>query len=582
MIRKFLSLSGLLLIGSFLLMNTASPVQALSLQKIQNLPTALTTPSEPTEPTISGSKPTNNQAATKTVSDQTTNLSLADRLKAAFSPSISTQTNSSASNQASATGPLSYGGGVYTNLCGTGTAATADTCNAGCNPYTGSCSSTTASVVRYVCDGRLNECRQNESGFSTSQSVAGVSCGKTVQLDVYTKNCRADGGWSCSSSDLKDYMVWYSGDCAGSTPPPSENSCDPYRPLNTQFRRSGESSWVSGSQLRGLMAGDVIDINCFAKNGTDLLPGAQIIITLPNQTQQTFSGAELRSYLIQQTGSTQVSCNSTTIANCQDSDSFYVNSKPAPTPLVSPRPTPTPSPTPSPSPTPDHLSSCDDLSVVGGDNSLVPAKVTLRSRASDNLGSIQKYKYYFGDGQQLETSDVEVQHTYESSGTFTARVDIKDSQGNWKTSNACEAQVIVKGSSIESHKSECSDVFISADNGAMAPSTVTFDVNGYDNKGDLQAYRVDTGTGQTLEESDDKLEWRYTTAGTYTIRAYIKDSQGNWQGGNDGCQRTLYISTEPLTTQPSTGTATWFTVSGLVTTGLGIGLELVRRKVTIV
>lgn len=255
-----------------------------------------------------------------------------------------------------------------------------------------------------------------------------------------------------------------------------------------------------------------------------------------------------------------------------------------PTPSPSPRPSPTPSPTPSPSPTPTptpspipQRSSCDSLKVTGGNNSLVPAKVTFRASGSDNKGSIQRYKFYFGDGKQEETDNPEIQHSYDSSGSFLARVDVKDSQSNWKTSSSCETSVYVKASNIESHRSDCSDVFITANNGGAAPSTVKFEVTGYDNKGSIQQYRLDYGSGSNQDSSSNQFEKRYDTAGTFTIRAYIKDSEGNWQGGDGGCQRTLYISTKPLTTQPSTGTPTLLTILGLGSGLTGFSLLIARK-----
>lgn len=255
----------------------------------------------------------------------------------------------------------------------------------------------------------------------------------------------------------------------------------------------------------------------------------------------------------------------------------FLRSQPTPTPTPQPTPSPTPSPTPDPSPLAPHQSRCEDLDVVSGNNATVPAKVTLRARGSDNRGDVQRYKFYFGDGKQQETSNPEVQHTYESSGNFLARVDIKDSQGNWRTSLSCETRVRVEASPIESHKSGCSDIRITASNNGQAPSEVELRVSGYDNKGEIQEYRIETD-GTRLESSNDTFTHTYTEAGTYTVRAYVRDSQGNWVGGEDECRRTVYVNTEPLTHQPATGTPTLFSVLGL-TSGLGgVGLHFLKRK----
>src|SRR5690606_40062787 len=61
------------------------------------------------------------------------------------------------------------------------------------------------------------------------------------------KQCRrSDGSWD-DSCKLLDYMVWYSGDCKQNTPPKTTpESCRDYRPLNTQFRKTGDSTWKIG------------------------------------------------------------------------------------------------------------------------------------------------------------------------------------------------------------------------------------------------------------------------------------------------------------------------------------------------
>jgi len=108
---------------------------------------------------------------------------------------------------------LNYGAGYYTNLCGSGTAANFYSCSANCNPATGDCSGNY--VVKWTCDGNTTDCRDNESAWSSYHKVDSPhpGCNKTVQIDVFSKNCRAGGGWSCGDSDLLGYMVWYSGDC---------------------------------------------------------------------------------------------------------------------------------------------------------------------------------------------------------------------------------------------------------------------------------------------------------------------------------------------------------------------------------
>lgn len=243
---------------------------------------------------------------------------------------------------------------------------------------------------------------------------------------------------------------------------------------------------------------------------------------------------------------------------------------------TTPTPTPTPTATPYPTPTPELRSSCDSLQVVGGNNSNVPANVTLRARASTTEGGITRYRYYFGDGKQEETTNVEIQHRYESSGSFLARVDAQDSRGNWRSSSSCEAYVYVNSSPVESHRSGCSNLFINNGNNAQPPTTVSFTLSGYDNKGGIQNYKMDFGNGIVKETTGNTFEQRYDRSGTYTVTGWVKDSQGNWKGGDGSCKQYVYVNTKPLTNQPKTGTPAGFTATAL---GAGVvGLVLLKLK----
>lgn len=462
----------------------------------------------------------------------------------------------SASSQAFA---MTYGSGTYTNLCGSGYSANSNSCNGGCNTGSGSCSSSGSNVVKFVCDGRQTECTSNESSFSNYQSVSGVSCGKTVQIDVFNKNCRANGGWSCGTNDgsLKDYIVWYSGDCTNTqpspTPTPTSDTCSNWLPVDMQFRKSGTSSWISGSQTTALnlKKNEQVDANCFAKSGGALLKDAYTNIRRPDGTTERVSSAEVRNYTITQNGVYTFSCTSNSLgSSCNSDDSFVVND--------------------------EQISTCNELAVTSGQDNTVPSTIKLRATGTDNKGAIQRYRYFFGDGQQVETDSREVEHRYEISGNFLAKVELKDSVGNWKSSSACEAPVRVKPSTVESHRSGCSDLFILEGNDTEAPTTAKFRVTGYDNKSGIQQFKVDFGNGVVKENSGEYFEQRYEQSGTFTVKGYIKDSQGNWKGGDSSCQRTLYIKTKPLTSQPKTGTPTNITILA-ITSGF-IGLVMLMRK----
>jgi len=112
-------------------------------------------------------------------------------------------------------------GGEYTNLCGSGTSANFYSCSANCDINTGRCSSGNNQwIFVYVCNGRQIECRNNEIKLGPGSNAyvanyANTGSDKTVQIDVFNKDCRSGGGWSCNDSNLLGYIVWWSGSSGG-------------------------------------------------------------------------------------------------------------------------------------------------------------------------------------------------------------------------------------------------------------------------------------------------------------------------------------------------------------------------------
>jgi len=260
------------------------------------------------------------------------------------------------------------------------------------------------------------------------------------------------------------------------------------------------------------------------------------------------------------------------------------------TPTVTPTGTQIPTSTPTPTPTePAYESSCDNIE-SDPDEIKINRSLTLKGHASDNGGEVQSMKYYFGDGSVKTINDIEkdgdkytseVDHKYEVSGTYYPRVRIKDSHGVWKTSSSCKTKIKVKPSSAESHKSDCDYLYITASNGAYAPSEVTFEVTGYDNKGEIEGYKVIVNGKTYKKYKDDQdpniFKVDFDKAGTYTAKAYIKDSRDDWKGGDDHCRRSVYIKTKRFVTQPKTGTPTLFTISG-IGSGLSLAWQLFKKK----
>lgn len=209
-------------------------------------------------------------------------------------------------------------------------------------------------------------------------------------------------------------------------------------------------------------------------------------------------------------------------------------------------------------------SSCDELTVVSGNNRFVPSTVSFSARATDTSGPIQAYRFYFGDGTQTDTTTPTVSHVYNVSGTFTSRVDVKNSQGMWTSGAGCQNIFSLLQSPLESQKSGCSNVFIVGTNYAPVGSDVKFLVTGYDNKSGLKGYKIDFGNGQIKQNNVGSFDLTFPSPGTFTVKGYVTDSKGVEKGGTDSCQVPLYITGQPLVSQPATGTPTWFTVAGIL------------------
>ena len=115
-----------------------------------------------------------------------------------------------------------------------------------CIPDEGSCStSNNWWVYKYICDGKPSDSKCG-GGVAQAELLSkvqngqlkvdgnNVSCGKTVQLDVFDEECDPNGEpWKCDvdhdgdgnlsddEKDNKDFMVWYSGDCPEPTATPT-------------------------------------------------------------------------------------------------------------------------------------------------------------------------------------------------------------------------------------------------------------------------------------------------------------------------------------------------------------------------
>lgn len=121
----------------------------------------------------------------------------------------------------------------------------------------------------------------------------------------------------------------------------------------------------------------------------------------------------------------------------------------------------------------------------------------------------------------------------------------------------------------------------------VRPLTVTFNASGYDSNGTIQEYEFDFGDAsggqaQVWKQTSNVAAHRYENAGTYTATVKVKDSRGNWSGGNSECAKTIKVTDKPqvlgATTPkelPKSG-ANAFIALALVCLG-GVGVYLFRK-----
>lgn len=138
-------------------------------------------------------------------------------------------------------------------------------------------------------------------------------------------------------------------------------------PVNVQFRRytGTDTAWVEGSAMT-VQVGDVIDVNCFAQSGAQLLSGGQITATRAYQGQTSAvtlngTGTQIRQYTLAQPGTYTFSCSNSN-NTCANTDTLTVTGV---TTATSPSPSPSASAQASASPTTSGVtSSCVDLTVA--------------------------------------------------------------------------------------------------------------------------------------------------------------------------------------------------------------------------
>lgn len=134
-----------------------------------------------------------------------------------------------------------------------------------------------------------------------------------------------------------------------------------------------------------------------------------------------------------------------------------VTPTPSPTPIPSETPTPSPepslSPSPSASPTPITVTNaspvCQSLSLDKAASGTAPYTLMFTANAADTDGTITKVTFNYGDGTTADltqggsSASAQIEHTYNSAGTFTSTAIFTDNLGATSNPSTCTQTITV-------------------------------------------------------------------------------------------------------------------------------------------
>jgi hypothetical protein len=98
-----------------------------------------------------------------------------------------------------------------------------------------------------------------------------------------------------------------------------------------------------------------------------------------------------------------------------------------------------------------YASECTILEAVPTEGN-APLAVSFTGAGYDPYGAIALYKFNFADNSSdatTEGNDYFADHTYKTPGNYTATLTIKDSKGNYKTSDKCKLVISVTGTAVD-------------------------------------------------------------------------------------------------------------------------------------
>ncbi len=167
---------------------------------------------------------------------------------------------------------------------------------------------------------------------------------------------------------------------------------------------------------------------------------------------------------------------------------------------------------------PTSSSSGSLAAVIISNSQTGEAPLTINFDAGASTGPISSYTWSFGDG--ASATGVTASHSYQSAGTYTATLTVKDTNGQSQ-----QTALAIAVTSPPVSDSGPKAVISSSTAVGDAPFTVSFDGSGSTtSQPPITSYMWDFGDGATGEGVT--VDHLYTVPGTYTSGLTVRDSAG--------------------------------------------------------
>ncbi len=161
--------------------------------------------------------------------------------------------------------------------------------------------------------------------------------------------------------------------------------------------------------------------------------------------------------------------------------------------------------------------------IASPDSGNAPLNVEFDGSASkDNDGTIEKYFWYFGDGNIDSTSGVKVNYNYNNPGNYQSGLEVEDNQ--WKRSEKALENIAVGKAPNKTPIAS----FTATPKSGYFPLIVNFNgSSSYDEDGNISKWYWDFDNNGIVDDSSgSNVSHTYQTKGNYQAGLEVKDNEG--------------------------------------------------------